>query len=179
MVRFRRSKMRSVGKALLGRFTGATPVTLFRVQGASRVKLRPGTLAALREGGKPFDVEVAADGTVAPRDVAERTFLGPNGMSMRPSGITMGMLVGVFRAKHARVYEVPAGTPIPPELVLLHEHSDHYSLQPAEPMLLPALEARLTAFLTQSGVVCYPNKVAFYNARPEMSPDSVGCDDAY
>ena len=170
--------MQSIGKALRGRFTGATPVTLFRVQGAPRVKLRAGTLAALTEGGKAFDIEVATDGTVAPRDTAERTFLGPNGMPMRPAGHMMGLIVGTFRGENVRVYEVPAGTPIPLDLALLHEHSDHYSLQPAKPMPLTALEASLTSFLAQPGVVCYQTKVAFYNARPEMSPASVGCDDA-
>jgi len=32
------------------------------------------------------------------------------------------------------VIEIPEGVPLPDGLVLLHEHSDHYSLQPSRPM---------------------------------------------
>jgi hypothetical protein len=99
-------------------------------------------------------------------------------MSMRPKGNVLGVLVGMFRARRPRIYEVPRGALIPPSLVLLHEHSDHFSLQPAERMPLTSLEAALTAFLSQPGVVAHPSKDAFYTAHPEMAPEVVGCDDA-
>lgn len=34
------------------------------------------------------------------------------------------------------VYSIPEGTSVPKDLILVHERSDHYSLQPAEPMTL-------------------------------------------
>jgi hypothetical protein len=38
------------------------------------------------------------------------------------------------------------GTPIPPALTLLHEHSYHYSLQGREDMALKKLNAEITEF---------------------------------
>ena len=61
------------------------------------------------------------------------------------------------------------GTPLPKSLTILHEHSDHYSLQCTEPMSLdgvylalsftlhlayahrPALNAELTKFINEHG----------------------------
>jgi hypothetical protein len=89
-----------------------------------------------------------------------------------------GVIVGTFRGRGARVYEVRQGTPIPDELVLLHEHTDNYSLQPAAPMTLDELNAGLTRFLAQPGVVMHASKDAWWAAFPDMSPAAVGCDDA-
>jgi hypothetical protein len=58
-------------------------------------------------------------------------------------------------------------------LVLLHEHSDHFALQPAEEMTLPDLNMKLTAFLNQSGVVM-SDKTTFYNRHPDMTQEAVG-----
>ena len=104
----------------------------------------------------------------------EERFLGPNGMSMRPKGTALAMIIAPFRAPRTLVLEVPAGTPIPPELCLLHEHSDHYSVQPAARMSPAALNAALTAFLSQPGVVRMESKAAFYARHPDMHPNVVG-----
>ena len=45
------------------------------------------------------------------------------------------------------VYRIQEGTTMPSGLVLIHEHTDHYSLQVSEQMLLTEFNAKLTAFL--------------------------------
>jgi len=164
---------------LLGRFAGVLPVTLFRVQGGASVRLR--LEAAQRAAGRSsFDISTHEGGAVVlPRAPAsagaeEELFLGPNGMSMRPKGTALAMIVAPFRAARTLIFEVPAGARIPPELCVLHEHSDHYSVQPAARMSPAALNAALTAFLAQPGVVRVESKEAFYSRHADMHPDVVG-----
>ena len=109
-----------------------------------------------------------------PRDPAELNFLGPNGMSMRPVGHMLSVIIGTFRSPQAMVVEVPAGTPLPPALVLLHEHTDHYAVQPARRMPLAELDAELSAFLAQPQVVKHSSLEDFYKAFPDMHPSVVG-----
>ena len=158
---------------LLGRFTSVTPITLFRVQSGLKVKLHP-EAAARAAGRRSYDIAERDDGRVWPRDAAEVAFLGPNGMSMRPLGNMLSVIIGTFKARNALVFEVPAGTPLPPELVLLHEHSDHYALQPAQRMALVELNASLSKFLVQPQVRKYAGLEAFYAAHPAMHPSVVG-----
>ena len=130
--------------------------------------------AAQKTAGRTsFDI-AERDGRVWPRDPEEARFLGPNGMSMRPKGPMLAVIVASFRGGKPSILEVPAGTAIPPELVLLHEHSDHYSVQPASPMTLAQLNTALTRFLSQPSVVRFGNKAAFYERHPDMHPDAVG-----
>ena len=166
---------------LLGRFAGVLPVALFRIQSGANVRLR--LEAAQKAAGRSsFDISAHEGGKVvlprappAPGDAtAEELFLGPNGMSMRPKGSMLAAIVAPFRAQRAFVFEVPAGTRIPPELCVLHEHSDHFSVQPAARMSPAALNAALTAFLAQPGVVRMESKEAFYARHPDMHPNVVG-----
>ncbi len=159
-------------KALLGRFTATTPITLFRVQGGVAVKLRP-EAAARAAGRHSYDIS-ERDGLVWPRDAAEPNFLGPNGMSMRPMGNMLSVIVGTFKSRNALVFEVPQGAPLPPELVLLHEHTDHYALQPSKCMKLAELNAALSRFLVQPLVRRHASLEAFYEAHPNMHPSVVG-----
>ena len=166
----------SAAPRLLGRFAGATPVTLFRIQGGAIVRLR--LEAAARAAGRAsFDVSAHEGGAVvrprAPAGADER-FLGPNGMSMRPKGSMLAVIVAGFKGARSLVFEVPAGTPIPPELCVLHEHSDHFSVQPAREMAPARLNAALTAFLAQPGVVRMETKEAFYARHPDLHPIAVG-----
>ena len=162
----------AVGGKLIGRFVGATPVALVRIAGGTNVRLR--AEATQKAAGRTsFDIS-APDGIVAPRDPAEERFLGPNGMPMRSKGPTLAIIVGTFKAPKTVLHEVPQGTPIPPELVVLHEHSDHYSVQPAERMTLTKLNAALTAFLAQPGVARFDSKEAWYQRHPDMRPEVVG-----
>jgi hypothetical protein len=128
-------------RLLLGRYTHAFPsVDLFRFAG--RVQLRERAVqAALKRTS--FDYSLGPDGLVHPA-TGDR-FVGPNGCSLRPAGPTLYELVA-HRRGDARLVLVPAGTRVPDGLVLLHEHSDHYSLQTASPCTPAALNARLNAF---------------------------------
>ncbi len=158
-----------LNKALLGRFAASTPITLFRIQSGLAVKLRP-----KEEGKHSHDIVRREDGLVLPRDAAELHYLGPNGMSMRPKGNMLSVIVGTFTARNTVVFEVPQGTPLPPELVLLHEHTDHYALQPAQRMKLSAANAALTRFLAQPLVRRYSGVEEFYAAHPNTHPSVVG-----
>jgi hypothetical protein len=73
-------------------------------------------------------------------------FHTPNGMSLRPSGEKMAAILREFRGG-PRVYRLQEGTRLPDGLVILHEHSDHYSLQVSEEMTLTAFNSKLTAYL--------------------------------
>jgi len=163
---------------LLGRFAGVLPVTLFRIAGGVSVRLRL-EAAAKAAGRSSFDISAHEGGAVVlprapPGAGAEELFLGPNGMSMRPKGTALAMIVAPFRAARTFVFEVPAGARIPPELCVLHEHSDHFSVQPAARMSPAALNAALTAFLAQPGVVRMESKEAFYARHADMHPNVVG-----
>jgi hypothetical protein len=160
-------------RMLLGRFTATTPTTLFRVQSGLAVKLRP-EAAARAAGRHSYDITEHRDGMVWPRDAAEPKFLGPNGMSMRPLGNMLSVIVGTFEPLNAVVFEVPEGVPIPPQLVLLHEHTDHFALQPRQRMKLAELNAALSRFLAQPLVRIHSDLAAFYEAYPDMHPSVVG-----
>ena len=108
--------------------------------------LAPGAAAApvrLREWAKQkelgrasYDLKVHADGLVHP--MTGDKFVRPNGMSLRPAGsLVLAEVLANFRGDCVTI--IPAETRLPPELVLLHEHSDHYSLQTAEPVALEAV----------------------------------------
>ena len=102
------------------------PVTLYRMQGAIKPLLREhGKQVALNRSA--YDYTIGADGFMHPAVGDE--FIGPNGMSLRPVGPTLLEILSSFRGKH--VFEIAEGAIIPDGLALLHEHSDHYSLQTA------------------------------------------------
>ncbi len=157
---------------LLGRFATATPTTLFRLQGAVAVKLRLQD-EQLALGRRLYDI-VAKDGLVHPTPPSAATFGGPNGMGMKPSGALFAVHLAGFRGK-VRIFEIPAGTPIPPELVLLHEYSDQHSMQPAKVMTAAELNSRLTAWLKKSpGVRVFSDRRTCYEAHPELLPENAG-----
>lgn len=89
---------------------------------------------------------------------------GPNGASLRPGGYNMGEILLRYRGKF-NLIQIPAGIvstalcvkswvdwfagiAIPAGLILIHEHSDHYSLQTTEPCTLPG-----TRFVFSHGCV--------------------------
>lgn len=156
---------------LIGRFASATPITLFRMQGRPAVTLRL-RAAQLALGRKSFDI-VEKDGFVHPMPPSSKTYNGPNGMSMRPSGQMFAALLAGF-GDEVRIFEVPVGTPIPPELVLLHERGDHYSMQPAKVMPAAELNSRLTAWLASPGVRVFRDRDECYAAHPELLPENAG-----
>eukprot|EP01137_Pigoraptor_chileana_P020208 Opistho-2@82274 len=132
---------------LLGRFT-KFPCELFRIGAKRGVVLRD---FAKQEalGRAAFDFHFEKDGLIHPRPGSE--FLGPNGMSLRPGGPNLGNILSSFRGDV--IYAIPAGTFLPPHFVLLHEHTDHYSLQTTEPVTLKEINKRMTDFVEQFPVI--------------------------
>ncbi|KAM0632853.1 hypothetical protein ACHAO3_005916 [Verticillium nonalfalfae] len=72
---------------------------------------------------------------------------------MRPLGDLQTKLVKDFKGSNVVVYAIPEGTILPDDLILVHEHTDHYSLQPAVEMQLKDLGKKITRFLETNATV--------------------------
>ncbi len=66
-------------------------------------------------------------------------------MSLRPLGQTLSKLAKSYNFDC--VYEISEGTQIPDDLILVHEYSDHYSLQTSIISSPEDLNKKLTMFL--------------------------------
>jgi len=124
------------------------PVDLARVQSGRHVRLRD---YDTQKGLKRFSYDLKLrDGEVWPAE--GDFFIGPNGCSLRePLSPTFQEVVRNFRGTNILVFVIPKGTRIPPSLTILHEHSDHYSMQCTSPMTLEDLNYELTEFITEHG----------------------------
>ncbi|KAI1307406.1 hypothetical protein F5Y03DRAFT_393950 [Xylaria venustula] len=100
---------------------------LFRLNAGRSIKLRERSVKRTRS----FDV-LTEGGLVQPRALDPSTYSAPNGASMRPVGKNQEGLVETFKGSNVVVYAIPEGTPLPSDLILVHEHTDHYSLQAAK-----------------------------------------------
>ncbi|KAF7305095.1 hypothetical protein MKEN_01224700 [Mycena kentingensis (nom. inval.)] len=130
-------------RPLLGRFT-VLPIELGRVQSGRKVKLRDYETQVKLERFS-YDLKLH-DGMVLPAEGDD--FIGPNGCSLRPPlSPTMQEVVRNFRGPNIAISIIPAGTALPKTLTLLHEHSDHWSLQCTQPMTLDDLNNELTEFI--------------------------------
>ncbi|TQV95269.1 hypothetical protein IF1G_06256 [Cordyceps javanica] len=104
---------------------------LFRVNDGYAVKLRPWSPQRFS-----FDVYVR-NGLVQAKALAPDTYRAPNGASLRPNSPYQQLLVKkLFKGDDVMIYTIPKGTVLPDSLLLVHERSDHYSLQPARDMQL-------------------------------------------
>ncbi|KAK0471951.1 hypothetical protein IW261DRAFT_1371522 [Armillaria novae-zelandiae] len=56
-----------------------------------------------------------------------------------------------FLEKDTVLYHLPEGTKLPSDLVCLHEHTHHYSIHCAVPMMLHELNTRITEFCHKYG----------------------------
>ncbi|KAF9074566.1 hypothetical protein BDP27DRAFT_1316456 [Rhodocollybia butyracea] len=137
-------------RPLIARYTDEVPVDLARVQSGINVNLRD--YAKQKEMGRiSYDLKTV-DGKVLPADGPN--FIGPNGCSLRePLSPTFQEVVRNFRGANIRIYVIPEGTKLPESLVILHEHSDHFSIQCTKPMTLDALNQELTEFINDHGRV--------------------------
>ncbi|KAL4799668.1 hypothetical protein BDV19DRAFT_234378 [Aspergillus venezuelensis] len=125
-----------------------TPKEIFRINNGLLVRLRahPG----LYRPKGVFDLLTYA-GKVQPKALNAATYQPPNEASMRPNTPRMHILTSILRGNSACIYSVPAGTPLPDNLILIHEFRDHYSLQPREEMTVDDLNASITRFLQGKG----------------------------
>lgn len=100
------------------------PLQLFRIQNRKEVRLRE-YAAQEKLGRTSFDLMVQNDGLVHP--MQGNKFVRPNGMSWRPLGPILYELLADFKGNC--IYIMPKGLELPSTLTLIHEHSDHYSIQ--------------------------------------------------
>ena len=141
--------MRSIGiSKLLGRFN-VVPLELLRIQRKETVTLRP----RFQQNGKEtqsYDIMIHEDGLVHPSP-ASGMWEGPNGMTLRPPfSSVMSRLIDQASSRDHFIFRIPQGVTLPPSLILLHEHTDHYSLQPTVKCTLEDFNATLTNFLHEN-----------------------------
>ncbi|KDR80316.1 hypothetical protein GALMADRAFT_242683 [Galerina marginata CBS 339.88] len=134
-------------RPLIARYTDKVPVDLARVQSGRNVKLRDyETQVKLKRFS--YDLKLV-DGKVLPAEGPN--FIGPNGCSLRePLSPTFQEVVRNFRGTNIIISVIPEGTPLPPTLAILHEHSDHFSMQCTQPMTMDELNNELTEFITDN-----------------------------
>lgn len=140
-------------------FHGTVPLTLYRVTRTVAIKLRP----FQGKTGASFDLKLGEDGLAHPLELSNGNFIGPNGMSLRPLGIALSSFIRAS-PRTVVITEIPAGTPLPAFFNLVHEHSDHYSLQTAEVIELATLNTRLTEFMGSFPRISRDN---FLSAHPD------------
>lgn len=132
------------------------------MQSGMSVRLREYT-KQMKMGRASFDFKLHEDGKIHP--ATGDSFIGPNGMSLRPPGLVFQEVLGGFKAD-VKIFKIPKGTSLPKTLVLLHEHSDHYSLQTTEVVTETELNKRLSEFLR--GMPMLTKKEYLTQYPPEM-----------
>jgi hypothetical protein len=127
--------------------TNTVPVDLFLVANTKKIKLREFN-EQKKLGRTSFDY-VLVDKVVKPSgDEYER----PNGLTLRANGLNLWDFVSVFRGK-GDVTLIPENTVIPPELVLVYEGNDHYSLQTSKDCEPKVLNEALTKFFAVNDTI--------------------------
>ncbi|TGJ81760.1 hypothetical protein E0Z10_g7002 [Xylaria hypoxylon] len=141
------------------------PKELFRVNNGREVRLIPP-----KPGRHIYDV-LPKDGNVEPKALNQSTYVGPNGILMRPNSPYQQSLVSTrFRGANFIVYAVPKGTDLPEDLLLVHEWSDHYSLQPAVTMTVDDLNWKITTFFDKKAQVYTPDQ--WMEAYPKATEEA-------
>ncbi|KAF2760178.1 hypothetical protein EJ05DRAFT_274469 [Pseudovirgaria hyperparasitica] len=118
------------------------PKELFRVNYGLAIRLREWSLQRQRS----YDI-LTDSGRVKAKALDPHNYKPPNGASMRPMGFYQKKLVAQLRGESGVIYCIPA------DLILVHEHTDHYSLQAATEMSLEQLNTKITSFLASSGTI--------------------------
>lgn len=93
--------------------------------------------------------------------------MGPNGASFRPNTYNLQNTVRLFKAPEFQVVKIPQGTQLPPELVALHEHTDHWSIQCTKPMTLYKLNGFVSRLCQNKGTTY--TKEQFLEQYPYLS----------
>lgn len=119
------------------------PMDLFRICQTKKVTLREFE-AQKKKGSRSYDYILTEDKLIHP--AVGDTFVKPNGLSLRPQGINMWDILSTWSGK-TNVLVIPKDTVVPDDLVLIHEHGDHYSLQTSISRTPRDLNASLTKFM--------------------------------
>lgn len=134
------------GQPIHGRYT-VLPVDLFRIMLGPNIRLREKSFQESK-GRLSYDL-IAHNGLIKPAE--GDFFIGPNGASFRPNTFNFQNTVRLFRAPDFQIVRIPAGTQLPKELVVLHEHTDHWSMQCATPMTLYKLNGLVSKVCQTKG----------------------------
>lgn len=132
------------------------PVTLYRIQNRLEVSLREHA-TQMAAGRASYDLKLGTDGLVHP--AIGDTFIGPNGMSLRPGTETMLHIAKNYKG-NATVFRLQEGLNLPDGLIILHERDDHYSLQTDTPILLEKLNEKMTNLLSECPTQTLPQFIA-------------------
>ncbi|KAG6062686.1 hypothetical protein E4U30_003513 [Claviceps sp. LM220 group G6] len=142
------------------------PKEIHRVNNGLSVKLR-----AWSPHRRSYDIVTKQHGLVEAKALNPPTYVAPNGASMGPNSVYQQSLVSWrFRGSDVIVYSVPKGTSLPDDLVLVHERTDHYSLQPAEQMTIDNLNTKITEFMRANAKVF--TREQWLKAYPEATESS-------
>ncbi|KAI1078583.1 hypothetical protein F5B20DRAFT_547651 [Whalleya microplaca] len=142
------------------------PKELFRVNDGRQIKLRVWS----PQRREVYDI-FAENGRVEPKALNHATYVAPNGASMRPNSPYQQALVSWrFKSQNMVVFGVPEGTELPEDLLLVHERSDHYSLQPARSMTIDDLNGKISLFMAEHARVF--NRDQWMKAYPKATEDS-------
>ena len=120
------------------------PTNLYRLQNAKETKLRVWT-PEIAEAVKSYDFITHSDGLIHP--ISGDFFTKPNGMSLRPIGVSLANISKSYGANAKWIYVLKQAISIPKKLILLHEYKDHYSLQTSELCTIAELNDRLNEFI--------------------------------
>ena len=146
-----------------------TPVDMFRLLiGTSRrrFQLQDFHSGLTNATGRPnYDI-VLQEELVVPTQ--GDFYTNKSGASFRSLSQSLYKSVDSFNPEHFNILKIPAGTPLPPELVLVHEHGIHYSLQTTEAVPLKDFNHRLTEFARNHGV--FYHKDTFLKDFPAQFP---------
>eukprot|EP01088_Endostelium_zonatum_P007279 TRINITY_DN194_c0_g1_i1.p1 TRINITY_DN194_c0_g1~~TRINITY_DN194_c0_g1_i1.p1 ORF type:complete len:163 (-),score=9.33 TRINITY_DN194_c0_g1_i1:45-509(-) len=122
------------------------PKTLYRVNNGRTISLRDYDSQSLK-GRVSYDLHLHGDLVLPLEDSTH--FKQPNGLSLRPDTPFMNELIRKFKSKNGVVFTLPEGLELPEELILYHEHSDHYSIQTTKPVTLNDFNHNLTEFFAK------------------------------
>ncbi|KAI0972089.1 hypothetical protein F4678DRAFT_68024 [Xylaria arbuscula] len=141
------------------------PKELFRVNNGRYVNVR-----AQQPGRHIYDI-VAQNGRVEPKALNPQTYVAPNGASLRPNSPYQQSLVSSrFRGSDVIIYGIAKETQLPEDLLLVHERSDHYSLQPGVSMSTEELNSKITEFMWKSARMY--TREQWLEAFPEATEES-------
>lgn len=139
-------------KPVIKKYLDKFPLTLFRINSTKLPKFK---LRELKEqeakGSFSFDY-VAFDGKIRPLE--GNLFSALNGMSLRPNTQNEFTIIS-DRPGKTFIVEIPAGTAVPDETVLVHEFEDHFSLQPSVAMDPKKYNAKISYFLQNPAFKVY------------------------
>jgi len=81
---------------------------------------------------------------------------------MRPNSPYQHRLLNMFRGRDSLVFILEKGTALPDDLILVHERTDHWSMQPANEMSLEALNIKMSTFFKTCPSISIPEWFARY-----------------